>query len=116
MSLGERIKLVRRNAGLNQTIFGNKIGVTQVTITNYERNKETPSKRTLIAIANTFNINLEWLESGVGEMDTTKSELENIFAQYDITDDLQKRIVANFVSMSGEERTIFLNLLNKILK
>jgi len=56
-----RLKELRERAGLNQEGLAMKINVSQSTISAYEVGERTPDLRTLISIANTFHVSLDYL-------------------------------------------------------
>lgn len=62
--MNERIKKIRKDAGLNQTEFGNRIGATLAMITSYERGKVVPDAAKRMLICEKFNVNPDWLENG----------------------------------------------------
>lgn len=62
--MNERIKKIRKDAGLNQTEFGSVIGATLAMITSYERGKVVPDAAKRMLICEKFNVNPEWLENG----------------------------------------------------
>ena len=62
--MNERIKKIRKDAGLNQTEFGAAIGATLAMITSYERGKVIPDAAKRMLICERFNVNPEWLEHG----------------------------------------------------
>lgn len=68
MSLGERIKQVRKEKSLTQQALGDRIGVKQNTIALIESGKRNTSDQLLISICREFNINEHWLRTGEGEM------------------------------------------------
>lgn len=68
MTLGERIKTVRKQLNLTQTEFGNKIGIKGNTVTNYEADRREPQEVVLKAICDKFGVNYDWLKYGKGEM------------------------------------------------
>lgn len=68
MSLGERIKQVRKEKNLTQQALGECIGVKQNTIALIESGKRNTSDQLLISICREFNVNEEWLRTGKGEM------------------------------------------------
>ncbi|SQC23820.1 phage transcriptional regulator [Clostridium perfringens] len=59
MEIGEIIKKIRLEKGLTMKELGSKVGVTEQAISQYERNKRTPSDALLIKIfeALEFDIN-----------------------------------------------------------
>lgn len=64
----ERIRELRKVLGLNQTEFGEKIGVKQTSIAGYERGARFPLDTVITSICREFNVNEEWLRNGTGEM------------------------------------------------
>ena len=67
--MNERLKAVRKQSGLNQTEFGERIGATQAMITSYERGKVTPSDSILKLISKEFGVSYAWLKTGEGPME-----------------------------------------------
>ena len=72
--MNERIKKIRKDAGLNQTEFGATIGATVAMITSYERGKVIPDAAKRMLICEKFNVNPEWLENG-GDLEPYKASL-----------------------------------------
>lgn len=70
----ERIKKIRKEAGLTQTEFAAVIGATQFMITSYETGRATPDGARMMLICEKFNVNPEWLENG-GDLDPYKQGL-----------------------------------------
>ena len=68
MTLGERIKKVRKNLDLTQQKFADQIGTTQNNIASYEIGRREPSAAAVNNICKTFNISETWLRTGEGEM------------------------------------------------
>ncbi len=97
----ERIKLLRKELGLNQTDFGNRIGVKQSTITGYETGIRAPLDSVIISICREFDVNEEWLRYGKGEMFIELDRDEEIVAwSSKITrSDYDKQFVPEFVHM-----------------
>lgn len=67
MTLGERIKKIRSDAGLTQKEFGEVVGVGRLYVSSLEIGQAQPGKARLFVIADKFNVNLEWLQTGNGE-------------------------------------------------
>jgi transcriptional regulator with XRE-family HTH domain len=63
-SFGSRLKRYRTERGLTQSELAGLLGVSQETITNYERNGRFPRPRTLQAIARLFGVSLDGLVGG----------------------------------------------------
>ncbi|MCK5051930.1 MAG: helix-turn-helix domain-containing protein [Candidatus Cloacimonetes bacterium] len=77
MSLGNRLKAVRKHFNLTQTVFASKLNITKVTIINYEKGNRYPDSKLLNLIQKLFKINLHWLLTGEGEMFITDREAES---------------------------------------
>lgn len=73
MTLGERIKFVRKKNMLNQVEFAKIIGVSQGTLSELEQDKYKPSIETLISIYKDFSVDLEWLLVNSNEVDNSKN-------------------------------------------
>ena len=112
MTIGNRIKKVRKSINYTQQKFADELGLKQNTIATYEMDKTTPSDRTLGDICTKFSINREWLEFGHGEMNTRVSEeeeLSNLFSKLLREDDdenttkIKKRVIANLLRLDVED-------------
>lgn len=68
MTVNDRIKEVRKNSGLSQTDFAERLGTTRGVITNLEGGKTTPNDPFVKLICREFNVNESWLRTGEGEM------------------------------------------------
>lgn len=69
----ERLYEVRKNSGLTQEKFAEKLGLTRNFIGLIERGDRVPSDRTISDICREFGVNEEWLRTGEGEMYKPKS-------------------------------------------
>lgn len=65
-AIGERIKEIRKQNGLNQTKFATELGISQNHVSNIENGNENPSATLLKLLCMKFNISEEWLKDGVG--------------------------------------------------
>ena len=74
--MNNRIKKIRKDAGLTQTEFGKKLGVAGNTITGYEKGTREPSNAIITSICREFGINEEWLRTGNGEPSSKKTRAE----------------------------------------
>lgn len=64
----DRIKALRKQLGLNQTEFGQKIGIKQTTVAGYETGAKNPMDSVIISICREFNVSENWLRMGEGDM------------------------------------------------
>lgn len=64
MSLGEKIREQRKNAGLSQEQLAEKLNVSRQAITKWETDKGIPDVSNLIAISDEFGLSLDELIKG----------------------------------------------------
>ena len=62
-----RIKEIRKDSNLNQTLFAEKIGVKQSAVASYETGAREPLDVVVKSICDKFNVNEKWLRTGDGE-------------------------------------------------
>ena len=67
MSLGERVKKVRKARDLTQQQFAERLGMKRNSIAQVEGGRST-SDQTVFAICREFKVNEKWLRTGEGEM------------------------------------------------
>ena len=110
MSLGERIKEARLNAGLTQQELGELIGVRKQTITGYEKGEREPDAIKLNKIAQVLGVSGDYLlnlgDEAYGNNDSREHySLEALkFARdFDQLTDEGKRLARGFmVLLQGE--------------
>lgn len=78
MTMGERIRALRKELKMNQNDFGLRIGLASNTITNYETDRRNPSNQVLELICREFNVNEDWLKNESGEMFVKITPDENL--------------------------------------
>ena len=74
MTINERIKQIRKDKGLTQAEFGEKIGLKKTGASRIEQVGEPVNPRVIQLICNNFDINEEWLRFGTGEMYKQRSD------------------------------------------
>lgn len=68
MTQGERVKAVRKSLGLTLEIFGAKIGLKKSGLSLIENGRNELTDSNAKAICREFNVNEDWLRTGVGDM------------------------------------------------
>ena len=58
---GKRLKEIRKKNNITQQQLGDMVGVTKVSICCYENGTRTPTLETLIDLANSLNVHLNYL-------------------------------------------------------
>jgi transcriptional regulator with XRE-family HTH domain len=76
--LNKRIAHVRRENGLNQQEFADRIGLTKNFVSLIETGGRNPSDRTISDICRIFDIQEDWLRYGLEPMRAARSEEEEI--------------------------------------
>ena len=92
-TISDRISEVVEESGLTKTAFGEKINLTPSSISKLMNGTQNPSDRTLIDIADKFNVREDWLRTGEGPMRmerTREEELQAFFANV-LTDNVPNR-------------------------
>ena len=79
MSIGERIKSVRKAARLTQAEFSSPVCVSRTHISAIESGNDLPSKGLIKLISLEFEVDENWLVSGEGKMYSNGS-LDNVAA------------------------------------
>lgn len=104
MSVGERIGLMREQAGLTQKALGQKIGVSAVTITRYENGMRNPSINTVFRIAAALDVDPAEL-FGEAAVNNTGSRIRLARRRAGLTQEhLASRMNIGFQTISQWER------------
>ena len=78
MTAGERIRLIRKQQGMNQTEFANEISLSTTSVCQLEIGKYQMARTTKKLLCDRFHINPVWLEPGKGSMYAPKSDAEEL--------------------------------------
>ncbi len=119
-TLSERIKSIRKNAGLTQQEFGLLFGVAKNTVCQYETGRSAPSDDIKIAIANHFDVSMDYL---MGNTDVTgmDSKTPSVFASqitadgitaihtYSALSPANKKRVEDYIQMLSEWEKAYLD-------
>jgi transcriptional regulator with XRE-family HTH domain len=84
MTVNERLALARKTLKLTQRELAEKISVTTGFIASMETGDRKVNPRIMKLVSSSFNVNLQWLETGEGEMfyDDMEKEIEEIISLY----------------------------------
>ena len=66
--MNERILELRKSLNLSQTEFAEQIGLKQGSLSDLETGRAKINERIIILICSKFNVNMEWLKTGNGNM------------------------------------------------
>lgn len=121
MTIGERVKELRKQINLTQQAFADRLNLKRNTVGSYEVNVVDPSDRTISDICREFNVNETWLRTGEGEMfnQITRSEKITAFLA-DITadegDDFKRRFVEMMAELEPEDWKLLERMAEKLQK
>ncbi len=93
MSLGERIKKIRKDCFLTQSEFAERMLVSASYISKVEAGKENPSDIFLKLMSLEFNISLDWLKTGKGTKEITIDNYDYFERNSDYSDDVSKDLL-----------------------
>lgn len=115
MTLGERIKKMRKALDLTQQEFADRIGMKRNSIAQVETGRNT-SDQTITSICREFNVSETWLRTGEGEMFIQQSkddELEQVLSDIAASDDeLIKRIIRAYWRLDDKEKAAVKKLID----
>ena len=78
----DRIRTLRKELGLTQEKFAEKLSMKRNTIANYEIGRNEPIDAVIYLICREFNVNEEWLRHGTGEMFVKTTPYENAYNRF----------------------------------
>lgn len=115
--VAKNLSLLRKDLGLTQKQFAEKIGLTDGMISKYEKGDRSMKKRTFDQICNVFNVNVEWFKTGKGVMYNIIDDLEiselmgKVFAE---GDDFLKQVFLTFAKLSTSEREVLKKVIREL--
>lgn len=97
MTLGERIKAFRKNAGMSQEKVAELVGVSRQAVTKWESGKSAPSTDNLFKLAEIFGTTVDLLLDSESGRKTAAEELYDLYRQEEEKrlSDRRKRLKGN---------------------
>lgn len=119
--MNNRIKEVRKSVGLNQDLFGKRIGVSRDTIANIESGRIEIKDIFINSICREFSVSDVWLRTGQGEMRKEKSKDEEILEFLseiinDVDDSIKKRIISALIKLDSKDWEAIARIADKLEK
>lgn len=117
----DRIKKIRKDKKLTQVEFGERIGVKGNTITNYETGLRNPTDAVILSICREFNVNENWLRTGLGDAyrKYTRNQEIQAFAN-DVMEELdssfKKRFIQALSKLNEREWETIEKIVNELSK
>ncbi len=75
--IAQRVKEVRKWAGLTQEEFSERIGYSKMQVHSVEKEKVTLSNQFLEKIVSEFKLNSEWMFTGMGSMEVQERGIDD---------------------------------------
>nr|WP_315021548.1 helix-turn-helix transcriptional regulator [uncultured Aminipila sp.] len=120
MPIGERIKELRKELKMNQTEFGERIGLKQTAIGMYENNLRRVADRSILLICKEFGVSENWLLNGEGQMFIDMTQDQKIVALtarlLDNKQNFKKTLLSTILEMTEDEEIILEGLFKKLWK
>lgn len=88
MTFGEKIKMIRKKKGISQQFLGEKLGVKQQTVAQYEKIQDTPKLETVRKIATALDVPVgilidDWSAFSPDEINQDLSHTGEVFIEID---------------------------------
>ena len=117
MTIGERIKKLRRSLDLTQKEFGERLGVKANTIGTYEIGRNAPIDAVLNLICREFSVSETWLRTGEGEMfnPSPSNEIDAIAGQYGLSPG-ERKLLMKFITLNPAKRKAALDYLGEVVE
>lgn len=93
MSLGDRIKKIRKDCAITQNEFAERMLVSASYISKIEAGKEIPSDIFLKLMSLEFNISLDWIKTGEGSDDILVDKYDYFERNHSYNIDVNKDLV-----------------------
>lgn len=115
----KRAKEIRKKAGLNQTEFGKRIGMTRDNIANIEGNRAEIKDVFIKAVCREFNVNENWLRTGKGEMynlptDEVADVVSELVEETNPLYDMIVEIMRTYQTLDKESKSVINGFIDKI--
>lgn len=83
MQIYQRFKEVRKSLKMTQTAFGNQLGKGLRAIQHYEAGERSIDNSIILLLQEKFNVNIDWMRTGQGEMFLNNDKKNNKNNRYD---------------------------------
>ena len=110
MRMQDRIKKIRNELGMTQAEFGVALGLSPTSAASWEKkDAQEPSNLVKGLMRKTFGININWLETGEGEMfepSTQQSETAKLIESISGSPAMRS-LLAAWAQLSDENKAVF---------
>lgn len=105
MTIGERIKILRKEKKLSMEDFGAVIGVGKSAVSRIENGVNGTTDQTIRSICREFGVNEHWLRTGEGEMfeQTKETALDHLAFEYGLNSS-QRAVIEGFLDLTPSKK------------
>lgn len=96
MEFSERLKKLRKDAGLTQVDVANKLGISQPAYASWERGIKKPTQENLVKLSKILYVSVDYLLGNTENKQTS-----------DVLEDIELLFRMNSKGLSNEEKEIF---------
>lgn len=117
VSCGYTILELRKKLGLTLEKFGEPLGVTKTAISRIEKEERSMTEQMAKSICREYNVNYLWLTEGKGDMftSTPESVVEELAEDFKL-DDIDKKIIENYLKLSDSQRAVIKEYIKSIFQ
>ena len=114
--MNERIKQIRRELGLTQQEFADRIGLKQNSIALIESGKRNISDQAVLSICREYGINEEWLRTGKGEkmVPDASDELEALVKKYNLSN-ADQVLIEKYINLKAGSRETIIDFITDVV-
>lgn len=117
MTLGERVKKLRKALDLTQQDFGKSIGIKSNSVSLIESNSRNASDQVILSICREFKASEEWLRTGKGEMfpKTLNTALEELSVDFYL-DPFDEALIDEYLHLTPDQRKTCRDFFYRVLE
>ena len=116
MTIGDRIKKVRKEFKKSQEEFGAIIRIGKTSVSKLENGENNPSGQTIVLICKEFGINEEWLRCGKEPMRNNNIKFGEICREIGVNDEKAKQAILDYWELSPSDKELFWKFVEKFMK
>lgn len=112
----DRLKELRKNLGLTQQEFADRIGLKRNTLAGYEIGKSIPIDAIIVSICREYGVSEKWLRTGEGVMFSASmnDEIDAVVSKYHLNEKA-KQCIQKFVELNDDDRAAILRFMEKVV-
>lgn len=115
--MNKRLKELRKELGLTQQEFADKIGIARGNIAAYEVGKNLPSDAVIGLVCREFHINEQWLRNGIEpKYSIVNDDYTKISVDIDKNDKKARQAIIDYWNLSKKDKELFWCFVDRFLK